>query len=125
MNPALQIFGLLLSAAAALIGALVLYTLKTMSKRLDSQESRMNAIETEQKFLAGRKIDCQQEFVEVGAFLRETGYTRKQLDQTLTGLAGLSGKLEVVNQLPQIAGQIAAQTVKEMVRIFEKEKAHG
>ena len=118
MNPALQIFGLLLSAAAALTGALVLYTLKEMGKRLDR-------VEAEQKKLSERKVDCQQEFVEVGAFLRETGYTRKQLDETLKGLAGLAGKLEVVNQLPQIAGQIAAQTVKEMIRIFEKEKAHG
>jgi len=125
MNPALQIFGLLLSAAAALIGGLVLYTLKTMSKRLDTQENRMNLIETEQKFLAGRKVDCQQEFVSIGAFLRETGYTRKQLDETLKGLTSLSGKLEVVNQLPQIAGQIAAQTVKEMVRILGKEKTNG
>jgi len=120
MSPALQIFGILLSAAAALIGLLVLWNLRMLARRLDEHERRLDRIETEQKFLAGRKENCQQEFAPVGQFLRESGYTRKRLDETIEAVRALGGKLEIVSQLPQIAGQIASQTVKEMMSLINK-----
>jgi len=114
MNSAiLQIFGILLSATATLIGALVLWNLKAITKRLE-------AVEAEQKKLATRKETCQQEFVGIGQFLRESGYTRKRLDDTVEAVKGMSAKLDVVSQLPQIAGQIASQTVKEMMSYVNK-----
>jgi len=116
----LQIFGLLLSAAATLIGSLVLWNLRMLAKRLDMHEKRLDTIETEQKRLRSRKEKCQQEFVDTGQFLREAGYTRKRLDEAVEAVKGLAGRLEVVNQLPNIAGQIASQTVKEMMSLINK-----
>jgi len=115
MGVALQVFGILLSAAAVLIGMLVLWNFRMLAKQLDSHEERLRVIEAEQKFLAGRKETCQQEFVPIGQFLRESGYTRKRLDDTVEVVKGMSAKLDVISQLPQIAGQIASQTVKEMM----------
>ena len=113
----LQIFGIILSAAATLIGLLVLWNLRMLAKQLAGHEARIVGIEAEQKRLAERKAECQQEFVPIGQFLRESGYTRKRLDEAIEVLRGLMGKLEVLAQLPQIAGQIASQTVKEMMSI--------
>ena len=120
MNPLLQIFGILLSSAATLIGLLVLWNLRLLNKRLDSTDNRVDRLEAEQKTLAGKKEVCQQEFVSVGQFLRESGYTRKRLDDAIEAVKELTGKLEVVTQLPQIAGQIASQTVKEMISLMNK-----
>ena len=122
MGVALQIFGILLSAAAVLIGMLVLWNFRMLAKQLDSHEERLKSIEAEQKFLAGRKEACQQEFVPIGQFLRESGYTRKRLDDTVEVVKGMSAKLDVVSQLPQIAGQIASQTVKEMMTHIRGQK---
>ena len=116
----LQIFGILLSAAAALIGLLVLWNLRILARRLDEHEKRIETIEAEQKYLARRKENCQQEFVPIGAFLRETGYTRKRLDEVIEAVRGLEGKLEVISHLPQVAGQIASQTVKEMMTFIKQ-----
>ena len=117
MSPVLQALSIILSASATIIGMLVLYNLRMLSKRLDEQERRISRLEADAKSLAARKQDCQQEFIGVGHFLREAGYTRRRLDDVVEAVKELGGKFEVISQLPQIAGQIASNTVKEMMSL--------
>lgn len=124
MYPVFQIIGIIISSilglAATVIGSLVLHRLSSIDKRIDAHDDRMDRIEEEQREYMLRKESCQREFVSVEQFLRETGYARKRLDDTVELLQGLSGKFEILNQLPQLAGQIASQTVKEMVSLIKK-----
>jgi len=113
MSPALQIFGILLSAAAALIGLLVLWNLRMLAKRLDEHDRRLDRIEIEQKSLAGRKEDCQQEFVNSEQWIRSEGYTRAKLDKIAESVSSLAGSLKVIEQMPKICGQIARDIVAE------------
>jgi len=118
MSPAMQVLSIVLSASATIIGMLVLYNLRMLSKRLDEQERRIGRIEADAKLLSARKQNCQREFVGVGHFLREAGYTRRRLDDVVEAVKELGGKFEIISQLPQIAGQIASNTVKEMVSLL-------
>jgi len=113
MNPALQFFGIVLSALATLIGALVLWNLKMLIKRLDAQDERIKAIEAEQKTLRSRKESCQQEFVGGELFLRETGFQRRAIEKLSAAMNRLEGNLKVIEKLPEISGEIARKIVRE------------
>ena len=113
MNPVLQIFGILLSAAAALIGVLVLWNLKMLVKRLDAQEIRINKIEARQETINLRKETCQQEFVSGELFLRETGFQRRAIENLSASMNRLEGNLKVIEKLPEISGEIARKIVHE------------
>ena len=115
----LQVFGIILSAvlgfSATITSTLVLYRLSSIDKRIDRHDEQLGALNAEAKRLAERKIECQTEFIDVGQFLKETGYTRKRLDDVIELVKEISGRLDVIAQLPQICGQIASQTVKELM----------
>jgi len=118
MNTAIwvQILSMVLSAAASIIGALVLVNLRQISARIDKTDLRLDRVETEQKFLAARKLECQQEFISTGQFLRESGYTRQRLDQAIEAIKCLEGKMGIMTQLPNIVGKIVSETIKEFKR---------
>ncbi len=123
--PAFQILSILLSAAAALVGGLVLYNFRMLTKRLDIQDKKISNIEAAQQRLSARKETCQREFVSTEVFVRESGFTRSRLNRAVEGIERLSAKLDSINQLPQLAGQVASQTVKEIFKhINLKESAH-
>jgi len=113
MNPALQVFGILLSAAAALIGMLLLWNFRMLVKRLDGQDERVKTIETELKEIRSRKESCQQEFVSGELFLRETGFQRRAIEKLLESINRLEGNLKVIEKLPEISGEIARKIVRE------------
>ena len=110
----LQIFGLLLSAAATLIGSLVLWNLRMLTKQLSEHERRIGQIETEQKHLSERKADCQRDFVSSEQWIRSETYTRNKLDKIAESVGNLVGSLKVIEQMPHICGQIARDIVREM-----------
>jgi len=103
----------LLGATATVTSSMVLFNLRSMNKRIET-------LEANQQIFMQRKSECQQEFVPVGQFIRDAGYTRKRLDDVVEAVTALTGKLDVVSQLPQIAGQIASQTVREMLELTKK-----
>lgn len=110
----LQVFGLLLSAAAALIGSLVLWNLRMLTKQLSDQEKRIDRIEVEQRHLSERKSDCQRDFVSSEQWIRSEAYTRSKLDKIAESVGNLAGSLKVIEQMPRICGQIARDIVREM-----------
>ena len=121
MDPIFQIIGIVVSIAlglaATIIGSLVLSRLAAIDKRIDAHDTKIDE-------LMGRKEICQNEFVSVEQFLRETGYARQQLDRVVASLSELSAKMEIASQLPQICGQIVSNTVKELVPLVSKGKGY-
>jgi len=114
MSPALQIFGILLSAAAALIGALVLWNLRLLLKRLDGIDNRLDAVEAEQKGLIDRKSNCQRDFVSSEQWIRSERYTRDKLEAVAGTLSRLEGKFLVIEKLPEICGNIAREITTQL-----------
>ena len=60
------------------------------------------------------KVDCERSFVNKELFLRETGFSRRTLENVTAAINKLDGKLTVVEKLPQIVGDISRSIVKEM-----------
>lgn len=82
----------------------------------------MNRLEDEQKKLTQRKANCQNEFVSSGQWVREAGYTRQRLDETVTLVQQLSAKVDIQSQLPKFAAEIAAATVTEIFKRKDDER---
>jgi len=102
----------------AIVGSLIVVNLRSIKSsvaslvsRTNQQDSRIGDIAAEQRDC---KVDCERRFVSTELFLRETGYQRRAIDQLTASVNRIEGKLTVVEQLPQIAGNIARQVVREM-----------
>jgi len=113
MSPAMQVLSILLSAAAALVGALVLWNLRLLNHRLDALDHRVDKVEAEHLALSQRKESCQREFVDVEQWIRSESYSRSKLDGIAESVSNLTGSLKVIEQMPRICGQIARDIVKE------------
>lgn len=113
MSPAMQVLSILLSAAAALIGALVLWNLRLLNRRLDILDRRVDKVEAEHLALSQRKETCQREFVDVEQWVRSESYSRAKLDSIAESVSKLTGSLKIIEQMPQICGQIARDIVSE------------
>jgi len=106
MPSAVQILSLLLSAAAALIGTLVLYNLNTINKRVEK-------LETDSQKYSDRKAECQREFVDLEQWLRSESYTRARLDDLVKSYGSLAGSFGVLEQLPNICANVVREVIKE------------
>lgn len=102
----------------AIVGSLIVVNLRAiksvvtgLASRLNQQDSKIGDIAVEQKDC---KVDCERRFVTTELFLRETGYQRRAIEELTASVNRIDGKLTVVEQLPQIAGQIAREVVHEM-----------
>ncbi|MCJ7777644.1 MAG: hypothetical protein MUP16_04955 [Sedimentisphaerales bacterium] len=111
MNVTLQVFGILLSAAAALIGMLVLLYIKTLSRRLDLQENDIAQIKKDFSFC---KIDCERNNVSKEDWVRSEAFTRDKLDEAVATLNRIEGQLGIIDKIPQIAGNIAREIASQL-----------
>ncbi len=110
----LTVLGLLLTVITGLIAwylRSINSSLITISTRIDEQDEKINALE---KTYLLCKQNCQQEFVTAEQFVRNESYTRQKLDAIANGVSILSGQMKIIEQMPNIAGQIASNIVKEM-----------
>jgi len=114
LSAVIAIVGMLVSIVGSLI-IVNLHSIKSsvvkLCDRLDRQDSKIGLVGAEQKDC---KVDCERRFVSTELFLRETGYSRRAMEQLTSSVNRLEGKMTVVEQLPEIAGNIARQVVKEM-----------
>jgi len=137
MSPTLQItvqiISIVLGASASFTCAIVLWSLKNLRDSIDKSDHRIEMVEQENKHrlelveaetrkLSDRKQECQRDFISTAQFVRETGYTRSRLDETVEGLRELSAKFDFAARLPEICSKIAAETVKEMANIYRINK---
>ena len=77
----------------------------SLTKTVDRHDEQIIKLTTE---AARCKVDCTQTFATSEAFVREAGFTRRTMEQMTASLARLEGSMQVVNRLPEISGQIAA-----------------
>jgi len=117
-NAAIVVVG----ASLALVGSLIVVYLKAikqclagMGERLDKQDEKIEKLEAGQQKLGERRAECKDEFVGVGAWVREAGYTRQKLDQAVESMRALQERMDILSQMPQMASQIAAATAKQVL----------
>jgi hypothetical protein len=91
---------------------------QTLRARIDNHEKRFESVDKDIECLSTHvndyKIDFERRFVPTELFLRETGFTRRKLDELCASVNRLEGNLTVVDKLPQICGDIARAVVSEM-----------
>lgn len=104
---AIVIISALLGAAGTIISTLVLFNLRSMVQRID-------ALEQSHRLLSERRADCQRDFVSTEQWVRSESTTRTKLDTLIQSFATLQGNLKVVEQLPQIAGNIAREVASNL-----------
>jgi len=111
MNVLLTLAAVLVSGCLAIVGSLIALYLRSIKHCQDKQAESAQGLQT--KF-ANCKIDCDRTFVKAEVFLRETGFTRRALEGLIASVNRLEGKLTIVDQLPNICGDISREIVKEM-----------
>lgn len=125
MNVPLSVAIVIATALLGIVGSLIILNLRaikgclrTFTQRVEKQEKQ---IEKAQEKLTGIgtdfqkcKVDCERSFVSTELFLRETGFTRRSMQNLTTSVNRIEGKLTVVEQMPKIVGDISREIVKEM-----------
>ena len=115
----------IVGSLAALVGSLLVLFLRSIKQDLralcarnDKQDDLIAAnrqgLGAMTKQLSACKIDCQRVTVSKEDWVRSEGYTRHELKQVTAILHRLEGKLQVVEQLPEICGQIAREVAKQV-----------
>jgi len=115
----------ILGGLLSLIGTLIVINLqsikkyiKSLSERTDKQDDKFISVEAEQKAIRDRIARCRQECdgnnVNREDWVRSEAFTRQKLDKLTETLATIVGKLDVVEKLPAIAGEVARAVVNGM-----------
>ncbi len=99
------------SSALAIVGILIVQNLRTIKsclRKLDEKTSKQDdRISGFEKTIAACKIDCQRSTVSKEEWIRCESQGRAKLDGVARTLSRIEGKLQVVERLPEICGQIA------------------
>jgi hypothetical protein len=95
----------------SLLNGLGLFALARLSKRLDNQDAKIDDIN---KRFTVCKVDCSQKTVTKEDWVRSEALTRQKLDTVAETMAKINGKLEIVQQLPDIAGRIAREVANAL-----------
>lgn len=108
----------IVGAAIVIVGSLIVLNLRSIKHCVKGVDNRITKtegkVESVQLNFAACQVNCERTFVPKEAFLRETGFQRRSLDNLTAGMNRLEGKLTVVEQLPKIVGDISREVVKEM-----------
>jgi len=112
------IVAIVFSTLASLVGALVLLNLQSISKCIRGLTGRVDKHDDELKdvrqVMSTCKVDCDRNTVSKEDWVRSEGYTRRGIEKLSEQMAGLDGKMCVVEKLPEIAGTIARSVAQEM-----------
>ncbi len=114
MPTIVQILLIVISLAGSIISGLVLFNLQAINSRQIKLEGRQDQLEKDMKLLAAKPAECVRDFTSKEDWVRSEGYTRKELKEITIMLARMEGKLNVTEKLPEIAGQIAREVVKQV-----------
>jgi superfamily II RNA helicase len=120
--PQLQTMGIALAAflglAATITSSMVLFNLRSMSKRIDENKKdhndRLDKIEATQSKLAERKNICNQDYVGKVDFLRFANSQEELMRKLVESVSTLNGNMKLVEQMPKICATIARDVIKEM-----------
>jgi biotin operon repressor len=109
---ALLVIGLLLSGIGTLLGMnlqSIKKCIKNLSERIDKQGYRIDEVEKLGNQLAKCQVECTRNYVSKEDWVRSEALTRQKLGEVAETLARINGKLDVVEQLPNITGKIARE----------------
>jgi hypothetical protein len=109
----------------SIIGALILVNLQSikrciskLSGRIEKQDALIADVKETNDAISvamlNCKVDCHRDFVTGEAFLRETGFMRRTLENQTASINRIEGQLTLVDKLPAICGDISRNIVREM-----------
>lgn len=112
------------SLFSGLISGLVFHNLKIFSERLATTEKNTtdmavkhaNDLKSISDSQLACKIDCTREFVTAEAYVRSSAYDRQKIDQISDTLNRMAGNMAVIEKLPQISGEIAANITRQILQ---------
>ncbi len=108
----------MVSGLAAIVGALVILNLRSLSaciKEIKGKQAHQNGEmqKLSDKF-AACKQDCDRNTVSKEDWVRSEGYTRRGIDKLSQQLAEMDGGWSIVDRLPEICSRVARETAKEL-----------
>lgn len=103
-----------LSAAATVISGLVLLHLKGLNRRMDRIEEKSEKTDNRLERLEQQRVTCKDDFVSTGQWTREAGFQRRKMDTIDEKVNTMIGKMDAIDRMPQVVGQIASQIAKQV-----------
>jgi hypothetical protein len=103
----------IISAAATLVGGLILWNLNKLNENIKLLSDRQNGQDRELGILKDRlsvcKQDCDRQTVSKEDWVRSEGYTRQLLERLSTGMSRMEGSIQIIERIPEICGKIARE----------------
>lgn len=113
-----SIVATMVSGMAAMVGALVILNLRSLSACIKEIKGRQDTHDGQMRKLgekfAACKVDCDRNTVSKEDWVRSEGYTRQAMGRLSDQLSRMDGKLSVVEKLPDICGAIARQVGEQI-----------
>lgn len=118
MNVSLTVLSVIVGGCLTTVGALIVFNLRSIKKcitalgqRITKQEDNVTQITRD---MTACKIDCDRQNVSKEDWVRSDAFTRDKLDKVAGTLSRMEGKLQVVDKLPEICGNIAREIAAQM-----------
>ncbi len=113
-----SIVATVVSALAAIVGAMVIQNLRLLSACIKEVKGRQDTQDGQMRTLSASftacKQDCDRNTVSKEDWVRSEGYTRRGIDKLSQQLAAMDGKWSIVDRLPEICSRVARETAKEL-----------
>lgn len=112
-SDAWPIIATIASLASTLICSLAMFIFNGFRKAI---EKNTEDIEEIKEKISTCRRECDESHASKEDTLREAGYTRRFQEKQIASMAKIETRLDIVQQLPEIAGQVAKAVVMEMKR---------
>lgn len=124
-DTAWNVVAALFGGLATVVGALIVLYLKSIKQslcsfgaRIDKQDDRidhnLNQINKLGTRMSTWQMEAGQSLVSKEDWVRGEGYSRREIKSLADSMTRIEGKLEIVQKLPEICGQIAHQVAVTM-----------
>ena len=107
------------SLFTGVVGGLVIFNLQTLKTDIATVKGDQKLQATKIDALFDRKDACHQQFVGKVEYIRAINGMDQSNKRLLEKVCELTGMMEVVKQMPQIAGNIAKEVTKEALRVHQ------
>ena len=105
------------SLFTGVVGGLVIFNLQSLKTAIVETKEKQKSQDVKIDKLFDRKDTCNQHFVGKVDYIRSIHSMEKSNNQLLEKVCELTGMMEVVKQMPQIAAGVAREVTKEALRV--------
>ena len=120
-----SVVAVLVGGCISVVGALIVLNLRSIKKciaslgeRIDKQDDKIEKFETGvnqfYRDMTACKVDCDRTNVSKEDWVRSDAFTRQKLDNLADTLNRMNGKLQVIQKLPEICGNIAREIAAQI-----------